>query len=475
MAEDKAKNDEDEGIKRLYWDIVVLLAPWLPRDHVTKLFSESLEMTKVDNATIQKKAWRIMEQIAAADNEICKTVMDDSISLIVEQMMVTLSSCAASARKPRLQLLGTILHRIENTEFLKKITTELVICTKDHNAISRALAFKLLSGICQKLVDENTASKEEGILEFFQIILQGLTGTPIMVSCALNVLTCTMFEFRTLIPDAVHAMILENVLLLMTSAAREILKSTVSFLITLTKTLSAEGLAPHLERILTAVVNWKPETRNPFRLKVRRLLERLVKKFGFDIVQKFIPDKSPIAKMLANAKKIQKRNERKKEENRNENDDDDEDEEELGPAENLEDLIKETDSEEESDEEVEKKQKRKKKRRLEPMIEEEGDDVQDMLSPAFVGNLTTKKNKKGQHPILVNYTPKGTSVSKERRAEDDDEIGTAPDGRIIVRELKNKKVDVDMLSSDEEGGIPENIKGTLRISDQKVSQGLPLS
>ena len=171
MAEDKAKNDEDEGIKRLYWDIVVLLAPWLPRDHVTKLFSESLEMTKVDNATIQKKAWRIMEQIAAADNEICKTVMDDSISLIVEQMMVTLSSCAASARKPRLQLLGTILHRIENTEFLKKITTELVICTKDHNAISRALAFKLLSGICQKLVDENTASKEEGILEFFQIIL----------------------------------------------------------------------------------------------------------------------------------------------------------------------------------------------------------------------------------------------------------------------------------------------------------------
>ena len=63
------------------------------------------------------------------------------------------------------------------------------------------------------------------------------------------------------------------------------------------KTLSTDDLAPHVERILTAVVNWKPETRNPFRLKVRRLLERLVKKFGFDIIQKFVPEKSPIAKV----------------------------------------------------------------------------------------------------------------------------------------------------------------------------------
>lgn len=46
---------------------------------------------------------------------------------------------------------------------------------------------------------------------------------------------------------------------------------------------------------------------------------------------------------------------------------------------------------------------------------------------------------------------------------DDDEIGTAPDGRIFVRE-KAKKVDQDMLSSDDEEGMPENI----RMSDQKV-------
>ena len=48
---------------------------------------------------------------------------------------------------------------------------------------------------------------------------------------------------------------------------------------------------------------------------------------------------------------------------------------------------------------------------------------------------------------------------------DDDEIGTAPDGRLMIRE-KSKKIDQDMLSSDEEDGIPENI----RMSDQKVTE-----
>ena len=58
------------------------------------------------------------------------------------------------------------------------------------------------------------------------------------VSCTLNVLTVIMYEFKKEVPAEVYSMILENVLLLMSSAAREILKATVSFLITLTK----EGL-----------------------------------------------------------------------------------------------------------------------------------------------------------------------------------------------------------------------------------------
>ena len=71
---------------------------------------------------------------------------------------------------------------------------------------------------------------------------KGLTGNPLAVSCTLNVLTVIMYEFKKEIPTEVYSMILENVLILMSSAAREILKATVSFLITLTKE-SFSGIA----------------------------------------------------------------------------------------------------------------------------------------------------------------------------------------------------------------------------------------
>merc|ERR1712131_551701 len=245
---------------------------------------------------------------------------------------------------------------------------------------------------------------------------------PITVSCTLNVLTATMYDFRKHIPDAVHGLILENVLLLMTSAAREILKATVSFLITLTKTLKPEDLAPHVERIITAIVNWKPETRNPFRLKVRRLLERLVKKFGFDIIQKFVPEKSPIAKMLANAKKIQRRNEKRKLEAKGGDSDDDGDDDDVrGAAETLDDLIRETDSEDEEDEDKneDKKKKKGRKNQFKTRLHEDGEDFVDFLSTIAAQSLTVKKDQR---------------VRKEKKKDDDEEIGTAPDGRIIVRE-----------------------------------------
>ena len=66
----------------------------------------------------------------------------------------------------------------------------------------------------------------------------------------------------------------------------------------MTKILDRDTLAVHVEKIVAAVVNWKKETRNPFRVKVRRLLERLIKKFGFEIVVKFVPEGSPLGRIL---------------------------------------------------------------------------------------------------------------------------------------------------------------------------------
>ena len=136
-------------------------------------------------------------------------------------------------------------------------------------------------------------------------------------------------------------------------------------------------------------MNWKKETRNPFRVKVRRLLERLIKKFGFEIVVKFVPEGSPLgttlfisffaickilAKMLANAKKIRARNERRRAEQGAA--EDSEDEEYRDADQNLDDLINETDSEDDDDEPRAKKSKSKKF--TDQLMETEDGEVVDL-------------------------------------------------------------------------------------------------
>ena len=77
-AKEKAQSDDEED-KAIYWDIVVLIAPWLSAEQVEGIFTESLEMTKSDNPMMQKKAWRILEQIGSCENDQCKEVMKKSI------------------------------------------------------------------------------------------------------------------------------------------------------------------------------------------------------------------------------------------------------------------------------------------------------------------------------------------------------------------------------------------------------------
>ena len=99
--------------------------------------------------------------------------MKNAIEPIMSKMMSTLSSCAPSARKPRLQLLDQILEQIEDFNFLSQATGELVLCTKDNNAISRNLAYRILNRICQRYIDGEDQFEQDPVLEFIQILLQG--------------------------------------------------------------------------------------------------------------------------------------------------------------------------------------------------------------------------------------------------------------------------------------------------------------
>ena len=80
VAQDKAQNEPEESLRPLYWDIAILIAPWLKEATVNTAFAEGLAMARNDSALLQKKAWRVLEQIASTDNKICKKIMKGSLN-----------------------------------------------------------------------------------------------------------------------------------------------------------------------------------------------------------------------------------------------------------------------------------------------------------------------------------------------------------------------------------------------------------
>ena len=108
-----------------------------------------------------------------------------------------------------------------------------------------------------------------------------------------------------------HNEILSTVLVFLSSANREIVKSALGYVKLAIHTLSIEILRQHLSEIISALLNWSHDHKNHFKVKVRHIFERLLRRFDFDEVYNCASDQEA-AKVLLNIKKRKDRAKRKR-------------------------------------------------------------------------------------------------------------------------------------------------------------------
>jgi ribosomal RNA-processing protein 12 len=65
--------------------------------------------------------------------------------------------------------------------------------------------------------------------------------------------------------------------------AREVVKSTLGFVMVSLSLLPLETMRPHLPALCEGLFHWAHDSHNPFRLKIRVVLERLLRKFGYEL------------------------------------------------------------------------------------------------------------------------------------------------------------------------------------------------
>ena len=277
--------------------------------------------------------------------------------------------------------------------------------------------------ICETLISwrsnsESGANGEEAaaLKDYMKVLLAGLAGGPTMIHCTLLAITKVYYELKDIFPDDLIELLLENICLLMTSQSREVVIPSVSFLLVFVAKCPVLESAKFCQKIVEAICKMTEDCKRHCRLKTRYLLDRLVRKFGYEVVKGLVDkDDETTLKRLKNIKKQQMKVKKNEADDQDaDNTDDVPDDFNIDSKPNtMDDIIGDCSDEEDRDDKKIKKAKGKGK----TYIADEG--IVDFLDASAAQKLRTSIPQASQKPMA-------------RKKKSDFEI--APDGRLIIED-----------------------------------------
>jgi ribosomal RNA-processing protein 12 len=242
---------------------------------------------------------------------------------------------------------------------------------------------------------------------------------------------------------------LDTVFTMLESPNREIVRSTMGFVKASVISLPESVMMPRLNDLIPLLLKYQHEHKGQLQVKVKHILERMIRKYGYATVEKATPDTD--RKLIVNIRKTRERNKRKKKGGAAE------EERSVSPelskkkaefTNEYEQAIYGSDDESGSgsdvsdDEVLGRSSKQKRKQGGETYIVEDDDEPLDLLDRKALGKISSTR------PLKAPSVPKG-----KKKAKMDE------DGKLIFNEEGNLE-DEDMLDPEQdiadgtlEGGI----------------------
>nr|XP_022918045.1 RRP12-like protein [Onthophagus taurus] len=441
----ESSNDQPDQsfLNESIMDLIRALIPYQSVEEITNLYENYIKkLPEIKNNREQKKLYRILEEICGCESEGCKEFLKSNRKTVQSLLKKSLDSAAVSSKAARLRCFSYLIQSQPQLDhesgLIKTVVPEAILCCKDINEKCRATAYDLLRTI--GLILQN----HDQLQEFINMLIAGLAGTTEMISCTILALTSALHNFSGALGKDNIQNILENISILMTSKTREIVASCLSFIKVYTSTLPSTVVGASLGEIVKALCSMTEDCKRHFRLKLRDIFDKFVRKYGCDAITPFVPETDTIIyKRLRNLRKLNARKKRMKDEaKRKDTEESDEDEEFLikSKPKTVEEILADSDSD--LDEiETKSKQKSLKKKPKPTWISEDVDDIIDFKDPSTTSKITAAKPIQNDKQI----------VQEEKKK--DRGFKTSSDGRLLITDdgdSKNEKKTFGFSSDSDE-------------------------
>ncbi|KAI2471791.1 NUC173-domain-containing protein [Annulohypoxylon bovei var. microspora] len=329
--EKKEKSQKSEKVpstSQTLMDLVITMSIYLPRQNFGPLFNiAALVIVRDDAPQLQKKAYKLIPRLA--ESEIGKVALQERNAELQNLILSSSEKVSVPARRERLAAITALMPFIPNTSlhFIPSVLSEVVICCKEQNEKARTLAFELLVLMGQKLEEakgkpidnskiphmpKDAPPVSASIEEYITMVSAGLAGsTPHMISASITALTRILYEFRGTLNQEVLSDLVQTMDLFLTSNNREIVRSVLGFVKVCVISLPTELMLPRLPTMIPNLMVWAHEHKGHFcRAKVKHILERMVRRFGFDVVNRNCPEAD--RKLITNIRRTKERSKKRK-------------------------------------------------------------------------------------------------------------------------------------------------------------------
>ncbi|MCJ1476523.1 hypothetical protein MMC13_005189 [Lambiella insularis] len=307
-------------------DLVITLSIYLPRSSFPTLFSlAALILPQSSDPQLQKKAYKLLPRLATSPTGVL--ALQDRNSDLQQLLLRCASSASAPSRRDRLAAIAVVTSYLPPTSlhFIPSILSEVVISAKEVNEKARSAAFDLLVLMGRKMsaggliaqsqmphMPADAPNAEASLEEFFTMVSAGLAGsTPHMISASITALTRILYEFHAELSERVMEDLVSTMAIFLDSNNREIVRSVLGFIKVAVVSLPENIVRPRLEALVPNLMGWSHEHKARFRAKVKHILERMMRRFGYEAVDKWCPENDK--KLIHNIRKSRERNKRKKE------------------------------------------------------------------------------------------------------------------------------------------------------------------
>ncbi|XP_044723916.1 uncharacterized protein HRG_01812 [Hirsutella rhossiliensis] len=415
-AEDKKKQQKSKdhmpSTAQTLMDLVITMSAYLPRESFAALFEiATVIVFKEGEPQLQKKAYKLIPRLASS--ELGKAALQEKNSELQQLFLSSSEKVSAPARRERLAAMAALLPFVPDNalHFVPSVLSEVVICCKENNERARETAYELLVQMGHRmaladgaLIDNSkvphmpndAAPGRASIEEYFTMVSAGLAGsTPHMISASITAISRLLFEFRSGLSEQTMSDLVQTMDLFLTSNNREIVKSCLGFVKVCVISLPVELMIPRLATLLPNLLVWSHEHKGHFKAKVKHILERMVRRFGFDLVIKHCPEADK--KLIANIRKTKERAKKKKDAAKAGHGDDASDDEDGDQKQQFENeydqalYSSDSDADADSDDEAADKPRKKNHKGGKTYIVEDGDEPLDLLDKKALANISSTK------------------------------------------------------------------------------------